>query len=281
MTNPVREDFHDVSLDDWYSIVYRSIREPVIDGIDMPRFPHPSIQRGYVGVADEQALYVGRNFHNYVVQWAEALGHPLTKDSKVLDFGSSWGRVIRFFWREVDAKNLFGVDVDFDAVATCRNLGVPGTFDVIKPDGTLPYQGPTMDLIFAVSVFTHLSLKSADHWMTELHRVAKPGCIVAMTVESRKFIEQIPRLPETPENLRQELMMRYKAQVPQMLSDYDAGKFVFMENGTGGVRDSEFYGDAAISEQFFRARWGHLFRVCGYVEAHEHLGQAFLVAIKD
>jgi len=276
-----RTDFHDVPVEDWYGIVYRSIYEPVIDGVEMPRFPHGSIQRAFVGGADEQALYIARNFHDYATQWCTALGHPLRPDSSVLDFGSSWGRVIRFFWHEVKAENLYGVDVDFDAVATCRNLGVPGNFSVIKPDGALPYPGPMMDMIFSVSVFTHLSLKSADHWMAELHRVMKSGGVLVMTVESRKFLEQVASLPANPDSLRQQLVLRYKDRIGDMLAEFNAGKFVFMENGTGGVRDSEFYGDAVIPEAFFRERWGHLFRLVGYVEAHEHVGQALVIAVKD
>jgi hypothetical protein len=138
-----------------------------------------------------------------------------------------------------------------------------------------------MDLIYAVSVFTHLSLKSADHWMAELHRVAKKGCVLAITVESRKFIESISEIPSDAGSLRQQLMMRFKDRQAELLADFDAGRFVFMENGPGGVRDSEFYGDAAIPESFFKNRWGHLFRVAGYVEAHEHVGQALLIAVKD
>jgi ubiquinone/menaquinone biosynthesis C-methylase UbiE len=276
-----RTDFSDLPVHEWYQAVNRSIYEPVIDGVEMARFPHGSVQRAYVGVADDQALFAAANFHSYVTKWAEALGHPLTRSSRVLDFGSGWGRVIRYFWHEVAAENLFGVDVDFDAVAACRNLGVPGTFHVVSPTGVLPFENGFMDMIFGVSVFTHLSLKSADHWMSELHRVAKPGCVLGITVESRKYLEQTASMSEA-NNLRAQLAMRYKAEIPKMLADFDAGKFVFMANGTDGtVRDSEFYGDAIIPESFMRDHWGHLFRPVAYIEAHEHVGQAIVIAVKD
>jgi SAM-dependent methyltransferase len=278
---PNRTNFHDLSVDDWYNVVYSSVTEPVIDGVEMPRFPHGSVQRGYVGQQDVAALHTACNFHSYTTKWAEALGHPLKPESKVLDFGCGWGRVQRIFWHEVDAQNLHGVDVDFSAVAVCRNLGVPGTFQTIDPLGKLPFADQTFDLIYGVSVFTHLSLKSADHWMAELNRVMRPGGVLAITVESREFIERIPAMAAQPNNLRAELCARFVDQVPQLLADYDAGKFVFMPNGTGDVRASEFYGDAVIGEGFFRERWGSHFGLRAYIEAHQHVGQAIVIAIKE
>lgn len=278
---PNRTDFHDLPVDDWYNVVYASVNQPVIDGVEMARFPHGETQRGYVGQSDVDALRVACNFHSYTTKWAAALGKELKPDSKVLDFGCGWGRVQRVFWHEVDAHNLHGVDVDFTAVALCRNLGVPGSFSVIDPEGKLPFEDATFDLIYSVSVFTHLSLKSADRWMAELHRVLKPGGVISFTVESREFLERIPAMAASPEHLRAQLVGRFVDQYQQLLADHDAGKFVFMPNGTGGVRDSEFYGDAVISEAFFRERWGNLFQLHGYVLAHQHVGQAIIIATKD
>ncbi len=36
----------------WFKLLSRSIREPTIDGIELPRFPHPDLQRRMVGSAD-------------------------------------------------------------------------------------------------------------------------------------------------------------------------------------------------------------------------------------
>lgn len=276
-----RSDFHDVSVEEWYSILLRSVEEPTIDGVEMPRFPHGSVQRGYVGLQDAEALRIACNFHEYVTKWSEALGHPIEKTSRVLDFGCGWGRVQRVFWHEAAAENLVGVDVDFSAVALCRNLGVPGDFQRIEPDGTLPFLNASFDHIYGVSIFTHLSLKFADHWMSELERVAKPGCVLVITVESREFLERIPAMAAHPNNLRAELVARYCDKQEELLKAFDDGEFVFMENGTGGARDSEYYGDAAFSEDFFRNRWSNQFRIVAYVEAHQQVGQAIVIAVKD
>lgn len=276
-----RTDFHDIPVDDWYNVVISSVNAPIIDGVEMARFPHGDTQRGYVGQADAEAMGVACNFHSYTTKWATALGRGLEPGKKVLDFGCGWGRVQRVFWHEIATQDLFGVDVDFSAIAVCRNLGVPGSFATIDPEGTLPFADGTFDLIYSVSVFTHLSLKSADRWMKELHRVLKPGGMLSITVESRLFLEQIPAVAAAPDNLRKELVARFADRYEELLADHDAGKFVFMPNGTGGVRDSEYYGDAVISEAFFRERWGELFHLHAYVLAHQHVGQAIVIATKE
>ena len=273
-----RTDFSDKPVHEWYNIVYRSIYEPVIEGVEMPRFPHGDIQRAYVGSADEQALYKARNFHDYVTQWSAALGLPLRSDTNVLDFGCGWGRVSRFFWHEVASDHIHGVDVDFDAVAVCRNLGVPGKYALVRPDGALPFADRSMDLAYAVSVFTHLALPSADHWMKELARVVRPGGVLAVTVESRKFLEQIPSIDPATTSLRGQLMARYREAVPGLLERFDNGEFVLLGNGDPPGEVTQTI--AAIPESFFRSRWGADFEVRAYVEAHEHLGQALVLATR-
>ena len=37
------------------------------------------------------------------------------KDSKILDYGCGWGRIIRFFLKDVPSRNLFAVDPDKNA----------------------------------------------------------------------------------------------------------------------------------------------------------------------
>jgi hypothetical protein len=50
----------------WLRLLLRSVHEPIIDGVEMPRFPHGKIQREFVGSHDETALREAFGFYRYV-----------------------------------------------------------------------------------------------------------------------------------------------------------------------------------------------------------------------
>ncbi|OYX97357.1 MAG: SAM-dependent methyltransferase [Hyphomicrobium sp. 32-62-53] len=264
----------------WHELLVRSIREPVISGIDMPRFPHGRVQRGFVGSADEQTLAEANNFWLHVKKACVKAGNPVTANTRFLDFGSAWGRYTRFFWRDIPAKNLFGVDIDPEIVATCRYLGVPGHFSVIEPLGQLPYADNSFDLIIAYSVFTHLPENVANHWMKELSRVAAPGAVIAFTVEPRRFLTFIETLDPASPNMWHALMATFKDRVPGLLAQFDKGEYAYIPTSGGAYRDADVYGDAAISERYIQERWSSLFRLVDYHDVEAEFWQAIVTAQK-
>ena len=48
-----------------------------------------------------------------------------------------------------------------------------------------------IDLIFASSVFTHISLDLLVQWLEELHRILRPGGIFLCTVLGERYIESM------------------------------------------------------------------------------------------
>jgi len=93
--------------------------------------------------------------------------------TSILDFGCGCGRVTRFLPRGLDVT---GLDIDGEAIGWCRqNLSSIAKFDVNNPEPPLDDSDETFDLIFCVSLFTHLSLEMERAWLRELKRVLKPG----------------------------------------------------------------------------------------------------------
>ena len=101
------------------------------------------------------------------------------------------GSFLRFFWKDISPENLYGCDVLPLAIDICNSTRVPGNLNLIKSDGNLPYSDNFFDVIIAYSVFTHLTEKMNLHWMRELARVSKPGCVFVFTLEPRGFIDRI------------------------------------------------------------------------------------------
>lgn len=266
---------------EWLDLLIRSVNEPVINGVEMPRFPHGGIQRMFVGSADEHALREGFNFYVYVKGYAGALGKTLHPKTQLLDFGSGWGRYPRLFWNDIDADSIFGVDVDPEMVSLCRLLGVPGRFDCIESRGTLPFPDNTFDVITAYSVFSHLSEPIASHWMAELSRVAKSGCVFAYTAEPRRFLDFIDGIPPDASSTWLRKLSNFRLQTEQFRRDFDDGKFCYLPTSGGKYRESDVYGDAIIPKEYIVENWEKFFRLNTYIDDPARFWQALVITQKQ
>jgi SAM-dependent methyltransferase len=99
---------------------------------------------------------------------------------RVLDFGCGSARVLRHFAREADVGAFWGCDIDRASIAWDEaNLSPPFRFlhHGIAPPMSLP--AGSLDLIWAMSVFTHIADLWSD-WLFEMHRLlADDGILIA------------------------------------------------------------------------------------------------------
>ena len=80
-----------------------------------------------------------------------------------------------------DPAEIWGCDIDRDSIAWLeRELSPPLRVFANGPSPPLPLEDRHFDLIWAVSVFTHL-VESWSGWMVELHRILRPGGLLVAT----------------------------------------------------------------------------------------------------
>jgi SAM-dependent methyltransferase len=93
----------------------------------------------------------------------------------VLDFGCGSGRTTRHWQRPVH-----GTDINVKAIRWCqRNL--PGEYTVNGPEPPTAYPDARFDLVYAVSVFTHLTIERQERWLAELARIIRPGGLLLLS----------------------------------------------------------------------------------------------------
>lgn len=108
----------------------------------------------------------------------------------ILDFGCGCGRVARH-WPGVTEAALHGVDYNADLSGWCeRNLPF-GRFSVNRLAPPLNFPDGSFDLIYALSVFTHLPEPLQQAWIDEFARVLTPGGLLLLTTHGEYYRPQL------------------------------------------------------------------------------------------
>jgi len=114
---------------------------------------------------------------------AQSQGIDLRSGIKVLDFGCGVGRQLLHFTHDYPAPTYFACDVHPENVAFVRRA-YPRVFGSVN--GFVPpldYETDQFDLVYSVSVFSHLAPDQHLPWLRELARVVKAGGYAMLTTE--------------------------------------------------------------------------------------------------
>jgi SAM-dependent methyltransferase len=160
-------------------------------------------REGYGGVippGEVRARAGWPNVHTYVAGGrysAEQLDAALAtigtsfKDyESILDFGSGAGRVLAHAARRARPGASFtGSDVDAEAIEWAREHRPEASWAVNSAEPPLSFDDERFDLVYSISVFTHLDEQLQLRWLDELRRVMKPGGVALLTTHGRAEFE--------------------------------------------------------------------------------------------
>ena len=107
----------------------------------------------------------------------------------VLDFGCGCGRVTRY-WSGF-AGDVAGSDLDGPAVTWCRSNLPFARFEQNMLEPPLAFESEGFDLVYALSVFTHLTAELQLAWRDELLRVLRPGGFLLVTTHGRSYLPKL------------------------------------------------------------------------------------------
>jgi SAM-dependent methyltransferase len=248
-------DFRHLDDDLWTVLLSREYAryEHIRDAL--PRFPEPKLQLRWNGAAGLRLLARSQPFYVKVREIQRRHGSGDLGSSSVLDFGCGWGRLTRFFARDVAPGALYGCDPSTEILDVCRRTRVPA--HLARSDFVpqrLPFDA-SFDLVFAFSVFTHLSEEAHRRALEAIHAALAPGGLLVVTVRPPAYLELNPHLQPLLAELR-----------PDPVAALEAPHYVFAPHVADPTHpqyagSQMHYGEAVISLAYVRERWDDLFEL--------------------
>jgi SAM-dependent methyltransferase len=250
----------------------------------IPEKPSPYHRRNWTGDAGEWTFRQAFAFQKLVLAAARQHLPKASRDLRILDFGCGWGRILRFFLRDVSAENLYGCDCWPEIVEIAHRDNPWCDFSVVPtlPDASFSFAQQSLDIIYLYSVFSHLSAEAHLAWVDKFREAMSPGGLLIATTRDRRFLERLARKRISEKNRGMWTSMLATEAFPdidQTLRDYDSGAFCYAPTGGGGPLAASFYGEAAVPEQWFRNNWRG-FEILSVVPARGCIDQLTIVAKK-
>ena len=139
------------------------------------------------------------DYYHYLIngrktaEWLLGLVGPHTgvPPGSILDWGCGPGRIIRHLPDLIPGATYYGTDYNPLSIQWCRQY-LPGiSFSLNRLLPPMDFKDHTFDLVYGISVFTHLSEMAHQVWIEELNRVLKPGGILFLTLHGDSFTEKM------------------------------------------------------------------------------------------
>ena len=148
------------------------------------------------GRTPEEYLAGGRRDVESMQRHLSRAGIDLSSCKRVLDLGCGSGRMIR--WLDGVRAEVWGSDVSAPHIVWCQqNLSPPYRFLTNTSYPHLPFESGYFDVIYAGSLFTHIS-ELVDAWLLEIRRLLRAGGAAYVTIHDEHTLRALERNPGRP-----------------------------------------------------------------------------------
>jgi SAM-dependent methyltransferase len=194
-------------------------------------------------------------FDSFGLSSVEAMRHALQKYfardyddfEAILDWGCGCGRTARFVCDAAPGK-LVGLDIDPDNIQWCAENIPQGSFRSIDPTPPTQFPDGTFDLIYGISVFTHLFEPDQSKWLAELRRISNPGAVVLMSIHGEiSFLR-------ADGNLRRFLAL-------QTDGIFDYGRCEDLDEVLPGQKETASYRSVLHNRRYIYTKWTEYFDI--------------------
>jgi SAM-dependent methyltransferase len=250
--------FAALEADVWAALLTQEYRLYANIRAALPDVPDPALQATWNGASGAALAAQSVIFYERVRDLYGRHGARTLAASRVLDFGCGWGRLTRFFARDVGVGNLCGCDpvsAILDVSRACRVPAELAQSDFVPE--RLPFSG-SFDLIYAFSVFTHLSERAHRACLRALHDALAPDGLLVVTVRPPEYLRLSALLGPALRSLG-----------PDAAAKLGGARYLFAPHDAqpldAEAADGEItYGETVVTAAYIRRHWTEWFELVGF-----------------
>jgi SAM-dependent methyltransferase len=218
---------------------------PRLSGL-LPAMASAEVQRSWTGadgptllsLTDSFVRILAHNFH-------ELCGRPIS-EARILDFGCGYGRMLRSMYYYSDPARIFGCDPWDESIKLCRQARIPSPLAISDYlPNSLPFDGE-FDLIYAFSVFTHLSKAAMNAALATLRKQLTDDGLLVITTRPVEYWFADKNINE--------------AEAQQLADLHSRTGFAFKPHNRPAVDGDITYGDASMTLDYLE-RYAPAFRI--------------------
>jgi Methyltransferase domain len=197
----------------------------------LPTMTSDQVQDNWTGSHGEALLCQSVAFVKSMISGYVDISGKRFRDAVILDYGCGWGRILRLLYKFVPTDNIYAVDPWDQSIELCRQHKVRGHLELSDWVPTsLPFDR-VFDLIFAFSVFTHLSEKTSRIVLSTLRRHIAPNGVLLITIRPKEYWKHHDG----------------GGVAASMISEHDKEGFAFIPHNREPIDGDITYGDTSMS----------------------------------
>lgn len=154
----------------------------------LPNMASDKVQKQWTGLSGVELLKQSIDFVHTLVFNISTLKKIDLKKAKVLDFGCGYARIIRLLYYFINENNLYGVDPWDLSIKICNDDGLNKNIYLSEYlPNKLPFKGINFDIIYAFSVYTHLSERATVLSLNTLKNYLTKNGIIVITIRPIEY----------------------------------------------------------------------------------------------
>lgn len=214
--------------------------------------PVPPHELRSIVAAPSEAVFLWTGIVDAMNFMASYRNHSDVENPRILDFGCGCGRMTRFLGLDPDLS-VYGSDINNQLVDWCQAELPDVTTVKNEAFPPIPFEDEAFDLVYSLSIFTHLPEEAALAWLSELERVLAKDGIAILTTHGYPAMDTIAE-----SEVHQQMFRLTSEAVRNMRDGLEREGFQYLRYDTDVITAAnagDDYGNSFTHEGYIRSKW--------------------------